>query len=164
MKPKTVLLLMLMPFVLVLGMIIGSKITEGRIAVIQAENAARIVRLGSEIRNLEGRLQKAMDFLMMEGVASWYGYPFHGRPTSSGKIFDKDKLTAAHKTLPFGTFWRVKNNLNGKEVVIEIMDRGPFIPGRILDLSEAAAITLDMRRVGVCRVMMEPVLRVGTGD
>jgi len=72
------------------------------------------------------------------GICSWYGSEAHGHYTASGEIFDKNALTAAHKTLPFGTRVKVTNSENGKTVDVRITDRGPFVRGRILDLSEAA--------------------------
>ena len=74
-----------------------------------------------------------------EGLASWYAGKFQGRKTASGEIFDTAKMTAAHKTLAFGTRVRVRNLANEKEVVVRINDRGPFVEGRIIDLSRAAA-------------------------
>jgi rare lipoprotein A len=87
------------------------------------------------------------------GIASWYGPRFHGKRTASGERFDTNALTAAHKTLPFGTRVRVKSVADGKEVVVRINDRGPFIAGRIIDLSRAAAQALGMR--GIKRVELE---------
>ena len=78
------------------------------------------------------------------GDFSWYGRKFHGRSTSSGEIYDMFKQSAAHKTLPMGTWVRAINLANGKEIVVRINDRGPFIKGRILDLSYAAARELDL--------------------
>ncbi len=77
------------------------------------------------------------------GNASWYGIPFHGRKTASGEIFDMNKLSAAHKTLPFPTKILVENPRNGQSAVIRVIDRGPYVRGRVLDLSREAA-----RRVG----------------
>src|SRR5579871_2872659 len=76
------------------------------------------------------------------GLASWYGHPYHGRPSASGEIYDMEKLTAAHRTLPFGTWVRVHDLDNSKSVDVRINDRGPFIPGRVIDLSYAAAEAL----------------------
>ncbi|MBO6676926.1 MAG: septal ring lytic transglycosylase RlpA family protein [Rhizobiales bacterium] len=73
------------------------------------------------------------------GIASYYGRKFHGRPTASGERFDMNDLTAAHKTLPFGTLVRVTNPRNGKQVTVRINDRGPYAHGRTIDLSRAAA-------------------------
>lgn len=77
------------------------------------------------------------------GVASYYGPGFHGRQTANGERFNKHELTAAHRTLPFGTKLRVKNISNGEEVVVRINDRGPYVDGRIIDLSEEAARRLN---------------------
>jgi rare lipoprotein A len=87
------------------------------------------------------------------GLASWYGPGFQGKRTASGERFDANALTAAHRTLPFGTRVRVKSLVNGKEVVVRINDRGPFIQGRIIDLSQAAALALDLS--GVKRVELQ---------
>lgn len=86
------------------------------------------------------------------GGASWYGDPYHGRPTASGEIYDKNKLTAAHRTLPFDTWIRVENELNGRTVDVRVNDRGPFVTGRIVDLSEAAAREIDLIEAGVAPV------------
>jgi rare lipoprotein A len=88
------------------------------------------------------------------GLASWYGQPFHGRRTASGEIFNMNELTAAHKTLPFGTRVRVRHVRTGKEVTVRINDRGPFVPGRILDLSRAAAAALGIVQGGVGHVLV----------
>ena len=73
------------------------------------------------------------------GVASWYGKPFHGRRTASGEIYDMHAMSAAHKTMPLPSYARVRNPANGREIIVRINDRGPFTPGRIIDLSHAAA-------------------------
>ncbi len=86
------------------------------------------------------------------GKGSWYGPKFHGRPTSSGEIFDMYKKTAAHKTLPLGTYVEVLNLSNGRKVVLRINDRGPFVKGRIIDLSRAAADEIGLIRPGVAEV------------
>ena len=88
------------------------------------------------------------------GHASWYGLRFHGRRTSSGERFDMNDLTAAHKTLPFGTRVRVRNVANGREVVVRINDRGPHIRNRIIDLSKAAAAALGFLRAGEAQVVL----------
>jgi rare lipoprotein A len=90
-----------------------------------------------------------------EGLASWYGGKFQGRQTASGEIFDTNQPTAAHKTLPFGTIVRVTNLENGKSTVVRINDRGPFIPGRIIDLSRASALAIGLAGTGVARVRIE---------
>jgi len=78
------------------------------------------------------------------GVASYYGKKFHGRKTASGEVYDMYAMTAAHRTLPFGTIVEVENKKNGRKIIVKINDRGPFIPGRILDLSKGAAQKLGM--------------------
>lgn len=87
-----------------------------------------------------------------EGKASYYGNKFHGRRTSSGERYHRDSLTCAHRTLPFGTKLKVRNKKNGHEVIVRVTDRGPFGPGRIVDLSLAAAKELDMLQAGVVAV------------
>lgn len=82
------------------------------------------------------------------GMASWYGPGFQGKRTASGERFDMNALTAAHRTLPFGTRVKVRNVLNGREVVVRITDRGPHIRERIIDLSRAAAAALDLVQAG----------------
>ena len=88
------------------------------------------------------------------GIASWYGPGFHGRKTASGEFYNMYKLTAAHKTLPLGTYVRVINLENGKSVVVKINDRGPFVPGRIIDLSYAAAKRIGMLKKGTAKVKL----------
>jgi rare lipoprotein A len=90
-----------------------------------------------------------------EGLASWYGEPYHGRATASGPTYDMWAMTAAHRTLPFGTRVHVVNLANGRETDVIINDRGPFIAGRILDLSRAAAEALDSVGPGVVPVRLE---------
>jgi len=89
------------------------------------------------------------------GMASWYSAGFHGRPTASGEKYNHNDLTAAHPTLPMPTIVRVTRLDNGRSVVVRINDRGPFVPGRIIDLSKRAAEALDMTRVGVARVRVQ---------
>ena len=86
------------------------------------------------------------------GLASWYGHQEQGRPTANGERFDQRKLTAAHRTLPLPSHVRVTNLENGKSVVVRVNDRGPFIPGRVLDLSTGAAQALGMQKEGVALV------------
>jgi rare lipoprotein A len=91
------------------------------------------------------------------GIASWYGNPYHGRPTASGEIFDMEKLTAAHRSLAFQTWLEVTNLSNGKHVEVRVTDRGPFVGGRIIDLSLAAARQIDMVRTGTARVRLKVI-------
>jgi rare lipoprotein A len=86
------------------------------------------------------------------GYASFYADKFEGRKTANGEIFNQSKLTAAHKKLPFGTQVMVTNLANGRSVQVRINDRGPFVSGRIIDLTKAAAKEIDMLGAGVARV------------
>lgn len=91
----------------------------------------------------------------LEGLASWYGHPYAGRPTASGEIYNMYAMTAAHRTLPFGTMVRVHDLENGKSVDVRINDRGPFIPGRVIDLSYSAAEALGVVGPGSARVRLQ---------
>lgn len=86
------------------------------------------------------------------GLASWYGHPYHGRPAADGEIYDMETMVAAHRTLPFQTWVRVRNLSNGKTVDVRIIDRGPFVQNRIIDLSHAAAKNIDLIGPGVAQV------------
>ena len=90
-----------------------------------------------------------------EGIASWYGHPYHGRQAADGEIYDMEKLVAAHRTLPFHTWVRVHNLENDTSVEVEIIDRGPFIDGRIIDLSHAAAQAVNMIGPGTAKVRIK---------
>ncbi len=92
-----------------------------------------------------------------KGVASWYGAKFHGRRTSSGEIYDMFKMTAAHPTLPLPTYVRVTNLDTKKQIVVKVNDRGPFLHGRIIDLSYAAAYKLGIARKGTGRVHIKAI-------
>jgi rare lipoprotein A len=95
----------------------------------------------------------------MSGMASYYGLGFHGKKTASGERFNMYKLTAAHKSLPFGTRVRVTNLDNNKSVIVRINDRGPYAKGRIIDLSLAAARDIGMVKSGTARVRLEIIGR-----
>lgn len=92
--------------------------------------------------------------LLERGGASWYGRKYHGRPTSSGEPYDMFAMTAAHTTMPIPSYARVTNPANGREVIVRINDRGPFVAGRVIDLSYTAALKLDVLR-GVTPVIVE---------
>jgi rare lipoprotein A len=96
------------------------------------------------------------------GIASWYGPPYQGRHSANGEIFDTEKLTAAHRSLPFDTWVEVTNLVNRKRVDVRITDRGPFVNGRIIDLSLAAAREIDMVGVGIVKVRIK-VIRKPSG-
>lgn len=92
---------------------------------------------------------------VQQGKASYYGARYHGRKTASGEAFNKNALTAAHPTFPFGTQVRVTNLINQQSIVVRVNDRGPYAKGRIIDLSEQAAREIDMIRAGVAKVKVE---------
>ena len=105
------------------------------------------------------------DHIIGENVfASYYGEPFHGRPTASGEIFDMNAYTAAHKTLPFGTILEITNLENGKKVIVKINDRGPFVGNREIDLSRGAAEVLGMIGQGIARVSIRQVGQQDAGQ
>ncbi len=91
------------------------------------------------------------------GIASWYGNPYHGRRAANGEIYDMEKMTAAHRTMPFETWVRVQNLTNKKSCEVRIVDRGPFVDGRIVDLSRAAARSIGMLGPGTARVKLTVV-------
>ncbi len=97
------------------------------------------------------------------GIASWYGPGFHGRTTANGELYNMYAFTAAHKTLPFGTVVKVVDLRTGRSVVVRINDRGPFVPGRIIDLSYAAALELGIVERGTAEVGLIILRMPGTG-
>jgi rare lipoprotein A len=97
---------------------------------------------------------KSPDLELQRGKASWYGPGFQGKRTASGERFDMNALTAAHRTLPFGTRIRVRNSQNGREVVVRINDRGPWAGDRIIDVSKAAAAALGLLEAGEAPVVL----------
>ena len=113
--------------------------------------------LSSSCTVLRGKPEVSRLFYKEKGLASWYGEDFHGRPTSSGEIYDMYGLTAAHRTLPLQTMVHVTNLENGKSVNVKINDRGPFVGGRVIDLSYGAARILNMVEAGISMVTLEVV-------
>lgn len=102
---------------------------------------------------------------VQSGIASWYGPDFHGKKTSNGEVYDMNGFTAAHKTLPLGVYVKVKNTENGREAVLRVNDRGPFVKDRIIDLSYAAAKKLGVDRAGTAPVRIEALgYREGSSD
>jgi len=116
-----------------------------------AEAALRPVALSPK----GSRTHKKTRIPFTEGRASFYSNQFHGRKTASGETFNSGKLTAAHPSLPFGTWVRVTNLRNGKDVIVRINDRGPFVKGRIIDLSTSAAKEIGLTKSGTARVKLE---------
>ena len=98
------------------------------------------------------RVKETSEGYREQGVASWYGWDFHGRKTSSGPLYNMFDLTAAHKSLPIPTYVRVTNLENGRNVVVKVNDRGPFVGRRLIDLSYAAADRLGMLSQGTAQV------------
>lgn len=123
------------------------KVTTWMIAGLLAMSSACMHHVSGTTADSFGRVQV--------GKASWYGARFDGRKTASGERFDRHRMTAAHRTLPFGTRVRVTHQGNGRSVVVRINDRGPYGAGRIIDLSEAAARSLRMTNQGVALVAVE---------
>lgn len=105
----------------------------------------------------ENRKQATRKAPYQVGTASWYGEYFEGKPTASGENYDMFDLTAAHPTLPLGTYVRVTNLHNGRAVVVKVNDRGPIVPGRIIDLSYGAARVLKFEHKGLQRVRLDLV-------
>lgn len=126
-----------------------------------ADSAGSAENAGSGVSSADQQSNQASPF-SQTGYASWYGGKFQGRQTASGEIFDTHKLTAAHKTLPFGTIVTVTNLKNGKKVDVRINDRGPFVKGRIIDLSMAAAREIELLGDGIGRVRID-VTRAAPG-
>ena len=121
-----------------------------RLLEIQGASTLRLPAV--EIRGIGNRRETAARLGATEtGLASWYGHPYHGRRAANGEIYDMEKMTAAHRTLPFGTRLNVINPRTGQSVTVVINDRGPFVRGVSLDLSVAAAKAIGMRGTGtVC--------------
>ena len=110
---------------------------------------------GKNVPVSSGKTAGAVPTSELQGLASYYAEPYHGRRTASGEIFDSyQELTAAHRTLPFNTLVKVTNQENGKDVEVRINDRGPFVDGRVIDLSLKAAREIDMVRSGTARVKL----------
>lgn len=144
-----------------IGMIISTwlVINQGRYIQQQAQEIrdlqARVKDLKFYAAQLEGEIEKARSF-SEEGIASWYGREM-GKITANGEIYNPDGITAAHKSLPFGSCVSVTNLENHKSIIVRINDRGPYIPGRIIDLSEGAARLLEYHHQGLARVLVETV-------
>jgi rare lipoprotein A len=143
-------------FILVIGGLVG-------FTVIESEKSADAEQILTEEFVPENILDSTVNTSSVEYIdrgtmkASWYGPKFHGKLTANGEIYDQMALTAAHKSLKFGTLLKVTNPKNGNSVIIRINDRGPYIGDRELDLSKGAAIKLGLIEKGVARVKIEQV-------
>jgi rare lipoprotein A len=113
-------------------------------------DSASLVQAKTEVRKQAGKNKP-----YQVGTASWYGDNFDGKPTASGEPYDMYDMTAAHLTLPMGSYVKVTNLKNGKAVVVRVNDRGPIVPGRIIDLSYGAAQALQIRQRGLQRVRLD---------
>jgi len=129
-----------------LGAAQGPNISEAKSAPV------RSVQISPEVRKPAGHTKP-----YQIGTASWYGQTFQGKPTASGEPYEMYDLTAAHLTLPIGSYVKVTNLRNGKAVVVRINDRGPVVPGRIIDLSYGAAQAIHMKGYGLQRVRLDLV-------
>ncbi len=98
------------------------------------------------------------------GIASWYGHPFHGQATANGETYDMDELTAAHQTLPLPSYVRVTNLENGRSIVVKVNDRGPFVNGRVIDMSRRAARLLGFYEQGTAKVRVQRIDTPGSGS
>lgn len=162
MKVINYLILLLLLLVLqgcqILGDGPGRKLTDEEIAAIPdaiPTDEPLSAQGNNESYEINGRrynVMKDASGFVQHGVASWYGKKFHGRKTSNGEIYSMYKMTAAHKTLPLPTYVRVTNLRNGKSSVVRVNDRGPFIPGRAIDLSYVAAKKLGVVDTGTAEV------------
>jgi rare lipoprotein A len=135
------------------GVPIGERTNGGEITHIPQTSKSKRGNPSSYV--VEGKRYYVLDNVggfKQRGIASWYGKKFHGRKTSSGEVYNMYGMTAAHKTLPIPVYVRVKNLANGRSVVVKVNDRGPFIEGRIIDLSYTAAQKLDIIGTGTARV------------
>jgi len=117
--------------------------------------AMLFVSCTSIIRFSSNKIENTNQSKIFSGYASYYHDSFNGKKTANGEIFDNNLLTAAHKELPFNTIIKVKNIKNNKEVILRINDRGPFVSGRILDVSRKAAIELDFISEGIAEIEFE---------
>jgi rare lipoprotein A len=143
-------------FTLVVGALVGFTVLKGEKNV---ENERILIEEFVPVTVKENTVNTSAVKLIDRGTlkASWYGPKFHGKFTANGEVYDQMALTAAHKSLSFGTLLKITNPKNGKSVIVRINDRGPYIEGRELDLSKGAAIELGMLEKGVARVKVQEV-------
>lgn len=143
-------------FTLAIGALVGFTVLKGENNV---ENERILIEEFVPVTVKENTVNTSAVRLIDRGTlkASWYGPKFHGKFTANGEVYDQMALTAAHKSLSFGTLLKITNPKNGKSVIVRINDRGPYIEGRELDLSKGAAIELGMLEKGVARVKIQEV-------
>ena len=137
--------------------VVGAVLLCVSIVALCAQGASAQAAVGAPVASSQPGGAPSSAQSSFEGYASWYGGEFHGKQTSSGELYDKEAFTAAHRSLPFGTMLLVTNIDNGASVVVRVTDRGPFVKGRIIDVSEGAARILGMLPTGIahvrCRVL-----------
>lgn len=121
----------------------------------RSDSATQRGRLSYAIKGKQYQPLSSHEGFVQGGTASWYGSDFHGKETSSGEKFNMHAMTAAHKTLPLGVYVKVLNKKNGREIVVRVNDRGPFVDGRIIDLSYSAARNLGVVGSGTAQVQIE---------
>jgi rare lipoprotein A len=143
-------------FTLAIGALVGFTVLKGEKNV---ENERILIEEFVPVTVKENTVNTSAVKLIDRGTlkASWYGPRFHGKFTANGEVYDQMALTAAHKSLSFGTLLKITNPKNGKSVIVRINDRGPYIVGRELDLSKGAAIELGILEKGVARVKVQEV-------
>lgn len=143
-------------FTLAVGALVGFTVLKGEKNV---ENERILIEEFVPVTVKENTVNTSAVKLIDRGTikASWYGPRFHGKFTANGEVYDQMALTAAHKSLSFGTLLKITNPKNGKSVIVRINDRGPYIEGRELDLSKGAAIELEILEKGVARVKVQEV-------
>lgn len=143
-------------FTLAIGALVGFTVLKGEKNV---ENERILIEEFVPVTVKENTVNTSAVKLIDRGTlkASWYGPRFHGKFTANGEVYDQMALTAAHKSLSFGTLLKITNPKNGKSVIVRINDRGPYIEGRELDLSKGAATELGILEKGVARVKVQEV-------
>jgi rare lipoprotein A (peptidoglycan hydrolase) len=130
---------------------IGAKIRQ-----VKAGGQFRLLNIYNSLRASNPNLVDAMNSAK-EGLASWYGGMFHGRKTAMGTVYNMNAMTAAHRTLPLGTWVRVTNQQNGRSAIVQVTDRGPYVANRIMDLSYAAATKLGYANAGTANIAMKVI-------
>ncbi len=146
-------------FILVLVALVGFTLVVNEDKITEPVVTEDVVSVEEESITADRSLVEFVDKGSMK--ASWYGPGFHGQKTANGEVYDQNSFTAAHKSLKFGTLLKITNLKNSKSVVVRINDRGPYIHGRDLDLSKAAALELGMVRKGVAKIKVEEIKIVG---
>ena len=146
-------------FILVLVALVGFTLVVNEDKITEPVVTEDVVSVEEESITADRSLVEFVDKGSMK--ASWYGPGFHGQKTANGEVYNQNSFTAAHKSLKFGTLLKITNLKNSKSVVVRINDRGPYIHGRDLDLSKAAALELGMVRKGVAKIKVEEIKIAG---